>query len=93
MLGGSGGVQAWPPLAAWLSANLSNCLSVKASEEMTEKLARQLNRFGRSVSSDLANDDAVRVGFCLACSNDAAFLQQAKCAAIATVHMFNEFGD
>ena len=71
-------VQAWPPLAGWLSAAPNRCHLVKPTDGMTGKLARQLNSCGRGTSEDLTQSNEVRVAFCLACSHEAAFLQQAK---------------
>ncbi len=71
-------VQAWPPLAGWLSAAPYRCHLVEATEQMTDKLARLLNACGQGASKDLAQNNEVRVAFCLACSHQAAFLQQAK---------------
>ncbi len=71
-------VQAWPPLAEWLSAAPYRCHLVRATEEMTDKLSRQLNSRGRGASKDVFQSNEVRVAFCLACSHETAFLQKAK---------------
>lgn len=76
-------MQAWPPLTTWLSAAPDRCQLITATEEMTVKLSRQLKSFGRGAKHDLAQNCEVRTAFCLACNHMAAYLQQAKCVAVA----------